>query len=279
MHRTPNLGIAVIDSSDDVDSYPATDALAKVTLDAAVTFSQGTLAAIPSPGLAGRRYYATDKAIELFDTGTQWLPSGVPSPIGLTMQYAGTQDPTDVDGTARWLICDGRALSRTTYAKLFNVIATTYGIGNALTTFNIPDGRGRVLMAAGAGSGLTVRTLATTGGEENHVLSTGEIPAHTHTGTMGGTTGLESAAHSHSPSGAVSFVTDNGVATGKGIPLQGGGHASTGPTTTDGVSANHTHTISADTSNGTLTISNAGSGTGHNNMMPYVVLNHIIKAL
>jgi len=42
-----------------------------------------------------------------------------------------------------WLLCYGQAVSRTTYAGLYNVIGTTYGAGDASTTFNVPDMRGR----------------------------------------------------------------------------------------------------------------------------------------
>jgi microcystin-dependent protein len=38
-----------------------------------------------------------------------------------------------------WLVCDGSAISRTTYAELFDVIGTTYGVGDGTTTFNLPD--------------------------------------------------------------------------------------------------------------------------------------------
>jgi hypothetical protein len=43
-----------------------------------------------------------------------------------------------------WIPCDGRLLSRTRYADLFRAIGTTFGAGDTLTTFNIPDLRGRV---------------------------------------------------------------------------------------------------------------------------------------
>lgn len=42
-----------------------------------------------------------------------------------------------------YLLCDGSAVSRTTYASLFAIIGTTYGSGNGSTTFNLPDARGR----------------------------------------------------------------------------------------------------------------------------------------
>ena len=57
---------------------------------------------------------------------------------GSITMYAGATAP---DG---WLICDGSAVSRTTYADLFSVIGTTYGSGDGSTTFNIPNLKGRV---------------------------------------------------------------------------------------------------------------------------------------
>jgi len=81
-----------------------------------------------------------------------------------------------------WLLCDGREVSRTTYAALFNEIGTRYGDGDTSTTFNLPDIRGRSPIGAGTGSGLTFRDInAATVGEENHTLTESEMPSHTHT--------------------------------------------------------------------------------------------------
>lgn len=63
-----------------------------------------------------------------------------------------------------WLICDGSAVSRTTYADLFAVIGTTYGAGDSSTTFNLPDFQGRV--PAGKSSVGTFSTLADSFGDE-----------------------------------------------------------------------------------------------------------------
>lgn len=38
-----------------------------------------------------------------------------------------------------WLKCDGSAVSRTTYSRLFKAIGTTYGDGDGETTFNLPE--------------------------------------------------------------------------------------------------------------------------------------------
>ena len=54
-------------------------------------------------------------------------------PVGAILPYGGTSIPTGFFG------CDGSAISRTDYARLFDKIGTTYGTGDGSTTFNIPD--------------------------------------------------------------------------------------------------------------------------------------------
>lgn len=60
-------------------------------------------------------------------------------PCGTVISYAGTNPPNG------WLICNGQAVSRTTYANLFSAIGTTYGKGNGSTTFNVPNLIGRFI--------------------------------------------------------------------------------------------------------------------------------------
>jgi microcystin-dependent protein len=93
-----------------------------------------------------------------------------------------------------WLKCDGRSLSRTTYAALFAVIGTSFGSVNS-SSFNLPDCRGRVLGTLGTGAGLSNRSLGDSVGAETHTLTISEIPSHTHTylgvvgqGVLGGGT-------------------------------------------------------------------------------------------
>lgn len=91
-------------------------------------------------------------------------------PVG-SYEFSSFALPT---GTYR-LFCDGSAVSRTTYADLFAAIGTTYGAGDASTTFNVPDFRGRFPMCADG-----THAIATTGGEATHVLVEAELPAHKH---------------------------------------------------------------------------------------------------
>ncbi len=81
---------------------------------------------------------------------------------------------------AGWLDCNGAAVSRSTYAALFTEIGTAYGVGDGATTFNLPDFRGRSIIGAGTGSGLTARARGASGGAESHPLTSGENGAHTH---------------------------------------------------------------------------------------------------
>jgi len=105
-------------------------------------------------------------AVSLLPQPSSFLP-------GMIQLYAGSAAPTG------WLLCDGAAVSRTTYAALFAVISTTYGAPDA-NTFKLPDLRGRAPLGAGAGAGLTARTLGATGGEEKHTL----IDAEASSGTL-----------------------------------------------------------------------------------------------
>jgi len=75
-----------------------------------------------------------------------------------------------------WLICDGQAVDRVTYATLFALIGTTYGAGNGTTTFNLPDLRAKFPVGRHA-SNTRFDNLAETGGQESvshtHVLDNG----------------------------------------------------------------------------------------------------------
>ena len=90
-------------------------------------------------------------------------------PIGSITAYGKETAP------ANWLICDGSAVSRTTYADLFAVIGTKYGEGDGSTTFNLPNLKGRVPVGLD-GSDTDFKPIGKTGGEKTHTLSVYELP-------------------------------------------------------------------------------------------------------
>ncbi len=114
-------------------------------------------------------------------------PQGAPGPQGLQGEKGDPGDTAaawvsgDIRVSARatvpagWLQCDGRAVSRTTYAALFAAIGTVWGEGDGATTFNLPDYRDKVILGASA-----TRPVGTAGGAETHTLTEDEIPSHTH---------------------------------------------------------------------------------------------------
>ncbi len=84
-----------------------------------------------------------------------------------------------VNPPSRWMICDGRAISREIYSELFLSIGTTYGAGDGETTFNIPDLRGRVIAGYNADNG-GFNAIGKKGGSSAHNLTIDEMPSHTH---------------------------------------------------------------------------------------------------
>lgn len=74
-----------------------------------------------------------------------------------------------------WILCQGQAISRVTYAILYAAIGTIFGAGNGSSTFNVPDLQDKFPIGK---SGSVA--LGATGGEAAHQLSTTEIPNHSH---------------------------------------------------------------------------------------------------
>jgi microcystin-dependent protein len=100
-------------------------------------------------------------------------PEGVGPPGTVTM-FAGATAPTG------WHVCDGSALSRFVYPDLFAAIGTTYGAGDGVNTFNLPNLKGRVPVGADP-TQTEFDVLGETGGEKTHLLTAAEMPTHSHT--------------------------------------------------------------------------------------------------
>ena len=151
-----------------------------------------------------------------------------------------------------WLLCDGSAVSRTTYANLFTIVGTAFGTGDGSTTFNLPDLRGRSIIGVGTGSGLTARTRGQTGGTETHTLAEAEMPLH---------------GHPVRESVIVSGSSDATTATTGGFPLK-----------TTGIVTQAAYTGTPSNTAGQQ-IGGTGGSTAHNNMQPFMALSYIIRAI
>lgn len=242
---------------------------------------------------------------------TLYGPGGTPSnpapggssllPIGIVMDWVTTSVPS-----ADWLVCDGSAVSRSTYSGLFALMGTSFGIGDGSTTFNLPDLRGQFVAGySGAGD---YASIGATGGSETHALTAAEtaVKGHTHSNSLGVSI-ASSGAHQHKIAMADSPSAGDDtwdmqpsfeVATAKG--WDGVGYAHTGiknalnSGTSGGTAGNdpiaspklsthwdadgaHTHTGSV---TGSVTaIADGANGTAHENRPQFVVMNKIIKAL
>ncbi|NRD18947.1 tail fiber protein [Winogradskyella eckloniae] len=105
---------------------------------------------------------------------------------------------------ASYLVCDGSAISRTTYSELFTVLGTTYGAGDGSTTFNLPDYRGKFLRGLDNGSGNDPDAASRqdrgdgTTGDNVGTTQDGEIKSHLHQIDAPSTTSSSDGSHSHS---------------------------------------------------------------------------------
>ena len=143
-------------------------------------------------------------------------------------------------------LCYGQILSISQNSALYTVLGTTYG-GNGVTTFALPDLRGRFPLHQGQGPGLSNRDLGEQGGVENVTLTASEIPAHSH-----GLNATSSGGNQLAPTGNL-LATD---ALGGSAPYKSG---------------NAPNAVMANSS-----IVSAGGNLPHNNIPPYLALNFII---
>lgn len=233
------------------------------------------------------------------DAGNVQGPLGV-GPTGTVTMFAGASAPTG------WLICDGSAISRTTYADLFTAIGTTYGAGDGSTTFNLPNLKGRVPVGQDAAQ-TEFDVLGETGGAKTHTLAATEMPVHTHvqnahTHIQNSHTHTEPS-HTHTQPGhahtsalgdgfqtyqagvvsrgrvQLNTTTTNPYVIGAASSVDGvnyGGYPSTTATNNGTTPTNDAAT--ATSQNATAVNQNAGSGAAHNNLQPYVVMQYIIKS-
>lgn len=179
------------------------------------------------------------------------------TPIGAILDFAGPTPPTG------WLVADGRAVSRTTYSHLFAVLGSTWGAGDGVSTFNLPNLNGRSAVGPGTVTDAHGTALAFTFGQVTGWLSNpitqANLPNYALTTTVAG---------GHSHAGATLAAGPWGVVTDAQ-----GTHSHTGQTTGNNVDhthtgftdfqGEHTHQYAAVMPGG----SGVGSGSGYSNQV------------
>lgn len=142
-------------------------------------------------------------------------------------------------------MCNGQLLSISQNTALFSLLGTTFG-GDGVTTFALPDLRGRVPIHQGQGPGLTNRTIGEAGGAESVTLTQGQMPMHNHT--------VSASQNADSTSPSAAFPGNDS----RGTPLN----------------------IYNSTADGTVMnpgmISNSGGSQPHNNLQPYLCISFMI---
>jgi microcystin-dependent protein len=138
-----------------------------------------------------------------------------------------------------WAFCDGQLQPINQNQALFALLGTTYG-GDGVTTFALPDLRGRAAISSGS-SGVGNYNLGQTGGEFTHTLTAREMPAHTHVASIGGQANVVSP-------GAARLAQP--------------GKAAFAP--------------AADSAMAPIGVTPVGGGQPHDNMAPYLTLTYII---
>lgn len=224
-------------------------------------------------------------------------------PTGAVVPYAGGSRPS-----TGWLLCDGRAVSRTTYKRLFRVLGTKYGLGDGSTTYNLPDLRARFPIGMGGAVPFLGATGGTfqhthTGGSHTHAVGTLTVDMEsTHTHGVGSIAASSESAHTH---GAGSLATSTTGAHTHDVTVpadptpsaagavqvgregtitstSAGDHSHTMSGST-GAGSSHTHTVTGVSAAGDAhshalsgATDTAGTATGPADP-PYLVLQYLIK--
>ena len=185
----------------------------------------------------------------------EWVTETDLCPVGSIVMYGAASAPTN------WLLCDGTAVSRSTYSDLFSAISTTYGEGDGSLTFNVPNLQGVFPIGYDGGSsyalaatgGATTDTPTLSGSNAGTTLTSAQIPAHQHGGV---TTGWPSGSWTGGTGATQTAIDVSGDSTASGsvnLSLENTGGGSS-----------HTHTWS-------------GTSSAVDIIPPYLVVNYIIK--
>src|ERR1700677_2290875 len=253
---------------------------------------------VENPRIGEEQIYRKDLRKDENHNDTQSILEAL-VPTGTMLAFAGESAP------AGYLLQDGKSYSTTEYNRLFKVIGYKYGGSGG--NFNVPDSRGRVIIHAGSGPGLAVRTLASTGGAETIKLTTAQIESHAHTQTpvggsaavsvtVSGELGGSIADHNHfppenrggwsylthalSPESAKRYLSKDSSGEVEVLWGNAGVNQVTGSITgavgcVVGGTLGGSMSGSITTNSGTTT--STGGGESHSNIQPFLCVNGIIK--
>ena len=193
---------------------------------------------------------------------------GAGAPVGQIVAWSGSASSLP----SGYFLCDGSAVSRTTYAALYSVVGTTHGSGNGSTTFNLPDLRSKFIVGASASGGYSV---ANTGGSADAVLvsHTHNLQDHVHGVNL---TSNNPGDHDHNVDVLAEFASTHGTwQTGGGYRQVHTGGTHRKPITSD--AGGHTHTVSGNTGASVPnTTDTLGESATNKNLPPYYALAYII---
>ena len=211
---------------------------------------------------------------ELVDTINNSNTGGGFIPTGAIIAFSALTPP------AGWSTCIGQEVPRVgAYAALYAVIGTTYGAGDGVDTFNLPDLKTRVPVGYDFMTPL-FNTMGNSGGNPVHTLLTAEIPKHNHIiGTSGNGATLSGGLHTHYMGINYQIIGSSNAGDYTFNALEAKQQAPTDNTMITGTPAgvyppdgDHTHSGTTDDGTGYGVL-----GGAHNNMQPYLVINYIIK--
>ncbi|OAJ94828.1 MULTISPECIES: phage tail protein [Vibrio] len=189
--------------------------------------------------------------------------------IGTMCAFAGNFAPRG------YALAQGQLLSISQNTALFSILGTTYG-GDGRTTFGLPDTRGRALIGAGTGPGLSSYSLGARGGVESVVLTQDQMPSHTHTAStqMSGDIDVDGVISLHAFSGNASekSPTGNVLAKGKSKSM----YSADVPDVDMSPDSISFSLVASNNLSASTTVDSAGGDQSHENRMPYVVVNWII---
>lgn len=180
--------------------------------DAAATSSLNGLHVMKTPG-----NYANLAAATLSQNAIQNSPTSSPAPLlpaGSVIMWSGSSAPSG------WLLCDGSNISRTTYASLFAIAGTSYGVGDGSTTFGLPDLRDRLPLGKGTNNStlgtetgsMSASSALTTGADGDGDLTPTTVTVAASAKDSSTTSAIASitqASHTHSvtvPTSVVNFI-------------------------------------------------------------------------